>query len=107
MIDSHQDELFVEPKRSLAPTVLAAVAALVITALVFAGYTFLRKRHAQSTASLALAGEPQSAARQPPKALISVDDAVLQGSKTIIGGTVTNTSNEKLDGLSIELELKR
>jgi uncharacterized protein YfaS (alpha-2-macroglobulin family) len=36
-----------------------------------------------------------------------VDDALLQGSKTIIGGTVRNTSTEKLEGLSVEVELKR
>lgn len=108
MIDSHQDELFVESKRSIAPTVLAGLAALVITALVFTGYTILRKRHAQSTASLILVGEPQAAQpRKPPKALIMVDDALLQGSKTIIGGTVKNTSTEKLEGLSVEIELKR
>ena len=36
-----------------------------------------------------------------------VDDALLQGGKTIIGGTVKNTSGEKLEGLAVELELKR
>jgi hypothetical protein len=36
-----------------------------------------------------------------------VDDALLQGSKTLIGGTVRNTSSEKLEGLSVEVELKR
>jgi hypothetical protein len=38
---------------------------------------------------------------------VLVDDALLQGSKTIIGGTVRNTSAEKLDDVSVELELKR
>jgi hypothetical protein len=108
MIDSHQDELFVEQKRSIAPTVLASIAALVITALVFTGYALLRKRHAQTSASLALFSEPQTAEpRKPPKALIMVDDALLQGNKTIIGGTVRNTSTEKLEELSVELELRR
>ncbi len=36
-----------------------------------------------------------------------VDEALLQGGKTILGGTVKNTSTEKLDGLAVELELKR
>jgi hypothetical protein len=108
MIDSHQDELFVEQKRSNAPAVLGGIAALVITALVFSGYALLRKRHAQSSPSLVLFSQPPTAEpRKPPKALIMVDDALLQGDKTTIGGTVRNTSTEKLDGLSVELELKR
>jgi hypothetical protein len=108
MIDSHQDELFAEAKPSFGPKVLAGVAALVITAIVFAGYVLLRKRHAQNTGSLkndaqAVTAEP----REAPKALILVDDALIQGSKTIVGGTVRNTSPERLEGLSVELELKR
>lgn len=104
MIDSHEDELFVEPKRSVGPKILAGLAALVITALVFTGYALLRKRHAQ----VALSSQPPAAApKQPPKALIIVDEALLQGSNTILGGTVRNTSTENLEGLSVELELKR
>ena len=39
--------------------------------------------------------------------MIIVDEALLQGGKTTIGGVVRNTSTEKLDGLAVELELKR
>ncbi len=108
MIESQNDEIFIEPKSSALPKLLAAGAALVITALVFAGYTLLRKRHAQESGSLASASQPATAEpRQPPKALVLVDDPMLQGSKTIIAGTVKNTSKEKLEGISVELELKR
>lgn len=108
MIDSHQDELFAEPKGSLGPKVFAGIAALVITALVFTGYTLLRKRHAQSSASLVVFSQaPLAEPRKPPVALVMVDDVLLQGSKTIIGGTVKNTSQGKLEGLSVQLELKR
>jgi len=107
MIDS-QPELFSEPQRSVVPKVLAGISALVITALVFAGYAVLRKRHAQESGALALSSSPPTAEpRKPPKALVMVDDALLQGGKTIIGGTVRNTSTEKLEGLSVEVELKR
>jgi hypothetical protein len=108
MIESHQDELFVEPKSSAGLKVLAAIAALVITGLVFGGYTLLRKRHAEDSGSLALSSpaSPIDTAK-PPKALIIVDEALLQGGKTTIGGIVRNTSAEKLEGLSVELELKR
>ena len=106
MIDSH-DELFAEQQRLVGPKVLAGICAIVITALVFTGYALLRKRHAQQSGSLAAQSAPLAAPRQAPKALVMVDDALLQGSKTIIGGTVKNTSSEKLEGLSVEVELKR
>lgn len=107
MIDSH-NEHFAESTRSVGPKVLAGISALVITALVFTGYALLRKRHAQESGSLALSSSPPNGeAKKPPKALIMVDDALLQGSKSIIGGTVKNTSTEKLEGLSVEVELTR
>lgn len=103
MIDSQQEEIFAEATRSVPRKVIAAIAALVVTALVLTGYVLLKNRHAQNTAQLA----PGVEARKPPKALITVDEALLQGGKTILGGTVKNTSNEQLDGLAVELELKR
>src|SRR5580765_65943 len=100
MIESHQNELFVEPKSSAGPKLLAALAALLVTALVFAGYTLLRKRHAGALVS----SQPASATEmKPPKALIIVDEALLKGGTTTIGGIVRNTSSEKLEGLSVEL----
>lgn len=108
MIESHQDELFVEPKSSTGTKLLAGLAALVVTASVFAGYTLLRKRHAENSGSLS-SSQSASAANvaKPPKALIIINEALLQGGKTTIGGSVRNTSAEKLEGLLVELELRR
>lgn len=106
--DSHQEELFVEPKGSFGPKVFAGIAAFIITALVFVGYAYLRKRHAQATgAAEASMQTSTNEPKGPPKAIILVDDALLQGSNTIVGGTVRNTSPEKLDQVAVELELKR
>src|ERR1041385_7469403 len=107
MLESHTDEFFVEQKRSVLPMVIAGAAALLLTALVFAGYTMLRRRHAEDTASQAQAAAAKDSPQLPPKALILVDEATIDGGKTTLGGTVRNTSNEKLEALSIELELKR
>jgi hypothetical protein len=108
MITDSEHELFAEPKGSLTPKLLGAGLALLITAGLFLGYTALRKRHEQNNAASVMAGGPQTAEpRKPPKALVLVDDALLQGGKTIIGGTVRNTSAEKLGDVSVELELKR
>jgi hypothetical protein len=105
MITEDREEVFIEATESSGLKVVAAVAALLITALVFVGYTYLRKRQAQSAASVQQAGSTQPKA--PPQALILVDQALLQGTNTVLGGTVRNISNGKLDALSVELELTR
>ena len=103
MIESQHEELFGEPKRSATPMVLAGVAALLITGLVFAGFTLLRKRHAEYSGSLSTPVQP---AAPKPKALVIVDEALLKDGQTTIGGIVRNTSSQKLEGLSVELELR-
>lgn len=106
VIDSHSEELFTEPKSSSRLKLLGAILAVTFTALVFIGYTYLRNRHAQEVAAMApqaLSTEPKG----PSQALILIDDALLQGSKTVLGGTVRNTSAQKLGPLVVELELKR
>jgi hypothetical protein len=105
MIDSRQDQVFVEPKSSAGPKLLAALSALLITGLVFAGYTFMRKRHAETTASSLPA--TTTAAPKPSVVLIIIDEALIKGGKTTLGGIVRNTSSERLEGVSVELELKR
>lgn len=40
-------------------------------------------------------------------ALITVDEALLKGGTTTLGGTVKNTATEPMGPLSVELELKR
>lgn len=105
MITEDREEVFIEATESSGLKIAAAVAALLITAIVFGGYTYLRKRQAQSVAR-----EQQTAgtqAKAPPQALILVDEAMLQGPNTVLGGTVRNTSNAKLNALSVELELRR
>lgn len=107
MSDSLQEELFVEPRSSASFKLIAAISAVVITGLVLVGYTYLRRRHAENTASSIAAARPSPEPRQSPKALIVVDEALLKGGTTTIGGTVKNTSSEPLGPLSVEVELKR
>lgn len=106
MSNSFHQELLLEPKTSTGLKVIAAIAAVAVAALLFAGYFYLRQRHAQETglvgSNTVAAPEP----RQPPKAIILVDDATIMGGKTTLGGTIRNTSNETLAALQVELELK-
>ena len=103
--ESEHEEIFIEASESSGLKMVAAIAALVITALIFVGYAYLRKRQAQSNVPAQLAGAAQP--KSSPQALILVDEALLQGSNTLLGGTVRNISNGRLTGLSVELELRR
>lgn len=106
MITEDREEVFIEATESSGLKIAAAVAAIAITALVFAGYAYLRKRHVQTTSPPAQATVPAEP-KGPPQALILVDEAMIQGGMTTIGGTVRNISPEKLSQLRVELELKR
>lgn len=109
LTDSLEAELQQEEKRSLGLKIIAGGLALLFTACVMAGYVYFRNRHARQNAVVAdetkaaLANTPKG----PPKAHILVDEALLKGGQTIIGGSVKNISNETLSGLAVELELRR
>jgi hypothetical protein len=107
LIDSNTEEIFAESKRSTGVKILGAVLALALTAGVFVGYTYLRNKHTREAAASLASQSALAEPKGPPQALIMIDDALLQGSKTVLGGTVKNTSAQKLGPLSIELELKR
>lgn len=104
MITEDHEEVFIAATESSGLKIAAAVAAVLITALVFFGYAYLRKRQAQSAAPASqLAAQPKPS----PQALILVDEALPQGSKTVLGGIVRNIGNQRLTTISVELELKR
>jgi len=103
--ESEHEEIFIQASESSGLKMVAAISALLITALLFVGYAYLRKRQAQSIAPVKQAATAQPKA--PPQALVLVDEALLQGSNTLLGGTVRNISSGRLSGLSVELELRR
>jgi len=107
--DSTHTELLIEEKGSAGNKLVAIICALAVTAIVFAGYTYLRMRNAQQrlAAAAAQASPTSDTPKGPAKAHILVDDALLKGGKTVIGGTVRNISAEKLTGLTVALELRR
>ena len=108
LTDSAESELLHEEKSSLGPKLIAGLLALVFTAAVLAGYLYFRNRHVQQAL---VASQPKptvtNVPQGPAKAHILVDEAMLKGGQTLIGGTVKNISQESLSGLAVDLELKR
>jgi len=108
MTDSLREQTFVAPKGSFGLKLVAGISALAVTVAVFIGYAYLRQRHAENGGATMSTAQTQSREpRKSPKAIVLVDDPLLQGSKTIVGGAVRNTSAERLEQVSVELELKR
>ena len=78
--------------------------ALLLTGSIFGGYMYLRKRHErQIAAAVAL----ETTKKATPKVEVFVDEATINGKKTLLGGTIHNISNESLRNLAVELQLRR
>jgi hypothetical protein len=94
--------------RSPLVMVIAVISALAVTGGLFAGYMFLKKRHADQVNAQQRQAQMASASKSaaPPVLQVFVDDAMLKGSQTIIGGTLLNISREEISDLSVELELR-
>ena len=86
---------------------IAALSALAVTGLVLGGYAYLRHRHASQALSVASSERVPSKTKPTPQAHILVDEARLKGGQSILGGTVRNISAESLNGVEVELELRR
>jgi hypothetical protein len=100
--------LTAESKKTNGLKLLAVLCALLITGGLLVGYAYMRKRHVQRTLAQLVPSEPaDNSPKGPPKAQIIVDEPMLKGKETIIGGIVKNLSSQRLNGLSVRLELRR
>lgn len=103
LIDSNQEVL---AERSFSK-LLAVLVAVALSAILLSGYFYLRSRHAQRNAPAVPAQAATNLPKGPAKLHVLIDDPMLKGGETTIGGTVRNISSESLAGLSVELELRR
>ncbi len=112
--DTTSEDFEARERRSPVVTIVAIICALALTGGLFLGYMLLKKRHAEQVNAQAQA--ERAAAQQaatvskpagPPLLQVFVDDAMLRGSQTLLGGTLVNISDQKLSDLSVELELRQ
>lgn len=95
-----------EAKRSPIILIAAVICALAVTGGLFAGYFYLRRRHAENEFARQQAqAPPASKPTGPPLLQVYEDDALIKGSQAVIGGTVVNISADNLIDLTVELEL--
>src|SRR5437588_10824795 len=93
-----------EEKRHRRRLLVGVMCALILTGSVLGGYLFLRKRHERQVAAAAAAAKVE---KSKPKAEVIVDDAMIDGKKSILGGIVHNISGEALHNVAVELPLRK
>jgi hypothetical protein len=78
--------------------------ALLLTGSVCGGYLFLRRRHERQVAAAAAAEKVE---KEKAKVEVAVDEARLEGKKSVLTGTIHNVSNDTLRNVAVELQLRR
>jgi len=92
-----------EEKRRTKRLLIGILCAVLLTGAVLGGYMGLRRRHERQVAAAAEA----EIKRQAPRVEVFVDDALVNGKTTTLGGTVHNISTENLQNIAVELQLRR
>src|SRR5262245_52101410 len=102
--DSEVIPLEEEESRHTRRLAVGVLCALILTGSVFGGYLFLRKRHERQVAAAATLEATKKAA---PKVEVAVDDAMIDGKKSVLGGEIHNISGETLHNVAVELQLRK
>ena len=93
-----------EEQRHTRRLLIGFLCALILTGSVLGGYLYLRKRHEGQVAAAAAAEKIE---KEKAKVEVLVDDAMIDGKKSVLGGTIHNISNETLRNVAVELQLRR
>ena len=101
----HPEDAIARERDSSKRKLLAIVCAVGISAVLLAGYGYIRKYHAQKI--IAENTPPPAVEKKPPLAHVVVDELTLEKGMTTIGGVVKNISKQDLNNLSVVLELRR
>lgn len=104
----HPEEAIARERDSNKLKLLAVVCAVALTAILLAGYGYIRKFHAQSVVA---ENTPPPVVDAGPKgpalAHVLLDEPSIVKGQTTIGGVVKNISKQHLTGVSVVLELRR
>lgn len=103
----HPEVAINQQKESTKRKLLAVVCAVAVTAILLAGYAFIRLYHERQKLANTPPAEPTPTPRGPALAHVVIDEPTLEGNMTTVGGVVKNVSNQQLSGLSVTLEFRR
>ena len=104
----HPEEAIARERDSSKRKLLAVVCAVGVTAILLAGYGYIRKFHAQKViADNTPPPVEETGPKGPAVAHIVVDEPTLEKGMTTIGGVVKNISQQELSGLAVVIEMRR
>ena len=105
----HPDEAIARERESNKRKLLAVVCAVALTAILLAGYGYIRKRHEVRVLSETTPPPPVADAgpKGPALAHVLLDEPSIVKGQTTIGGVVKNISKQDLSGVSVVIELRR
>ncbi len=93
-----------EERRHTKRLIIGMLCALLLTGSVCGGYLYLRKRHERQ---VAVAATAEKVEKEKPKIEVAVDEARIEGKKSILSGTIHNISADTLHNVAVELQLRR
>lgn len=104
----HQDDAIEQQHDTNRRLLLGVVCAVAVTALIVAGYAYVRRYHTQRI----LAENPpapvtDSGRKGPPVAHVVIDEPTLEKGFTVIGGAVKNISDRDLSDIYVVIEMRR
>ena len=104
----HQEDAIEQEHDTKRRLLLGIVCAVAVTALLVAGYAYIRRYHAQRL----LAENPpppvtDSGPKGPPLAHVVIDEPTLEKGFTVIGGAVKNISDRDLSDIYVVIEMRR
>jgi hypothetical protein len=104
----HPEEAIAREKESTKRKFLGVVCAVGVTAILLAGYAYIKRFHARQVIANQQVVQPvESGPKGPPLAHVLIDEASIEKGSTTVGGVVKNISERELSGVSIALELHR
>lgn len=102
----HPEQTLARERESSKRKVIAVVCAVGLSAILLAGYAYMRNRHTrQVLANATVPKVDDGLPKGPPVAHVVLDEPLLEKGVTTFGGTIKNISNQELTGLSVSLEL--
>jgi len=104
----HQEDAIKQQHDSNRRILLGIVCAVAVTALLVAGYVYIRRYHTQRI--LAENQPPpvtDSGPKGPPVAHVVIDEPTLEKGFTVIGGAVKNISDRHLSDVYVVIEMRR
>ena len=104
----HHEDVIAREKESTRRKLLGVVCAVGITAILVAGYGYMRKYHWQKVIEN---NTPPPVVETGPKgpalAHVVVDEPTIEKGTTTIGGVLKNISKQELNGVQVVIELRR